>query len=304
MKTLNLTSPETSDIKFEVSHFPDGQQDVRILTPKTELGHYDEEAYWIAKPVTIKSRFNTFQDLELIIAATEALKGLGAGNIKLYIPYLLGARSDRRFKEGGTSYLVEVVAPILNAQGYRNVTTLDAHSDVAAACINDLHVIDNVEFVLFALSKIIANSSPLPASKQALFENLLFISPDGGSLKKIFHVADAVGYQGPVVTCSKLRDWEGKLSRIEVPLLNGQIGRDYFIIDDLCDGGRTFIGIAERLKLISPESKIYLAVTHGVFSAGLDGLLKYFDGIYCTNSYKDLSLIMPGNYKVHQLNVF
>ena len=35
--------------------------------------------------------------------------------------------------------------------------------------------------------------------------------------------------------------------------------------------------------------KTYLIVTHGIFSAGFEELYKHFDGIYCTNSYSDIS---------------
>jgi hypothetical protein len=33
MRILNLAEPETSEIKFEVSRFPDGQQDITITSP-------------------------------------------------------------------------------------------------------------------------------------------------------------------------------------------------------------------------------------------------------------------------------
>ena len=35
MKTLNLTNNKTSDIKFEISRFPDGQQQVKIPLKRT-----------------------------------------------------------------------------------------------------------------------------------------------------------------------------------------------------------------------------------------------------------------------------
>jgi ribose-phosphate pyrophosphokinase len=55
------------------------------------------------------------------------------------------------------------------------------------------------------------------------------------------------------------------------------------IVDDICDGGRTFLEMqktirSERIYLFG--DKIYLVVTHGIFSAGFDELKKHFDGIY------------------------
>jgi ribose-phosphate pyrophosphokinase len=73
------------------------------------------------------------------------------------------------------------------------------------------------------------------------------------------------------------------------------------IVDDICDGGRTFLEIAKTIRSERNISilKIYLVVTHGIFSAGFDELKKHFDGIYCTNSVSDID-----NELVKQLNIF
>jgi len=295
MKTLNLTSLEASDIKFEVSNFPDGQQDIKItsLSVKEEL---DWTKVLSLHPVEIRSRFKSFRDLELILCATKALKRLGVEEIHLFIPYILGARSDRKFVKGGTSYLVDVVAPVINAQHYKTVTTLDAHSDVAAACIERLEVKDNEELVAFALYDL------YPTTWDTTKDNFVVVSPDGGSLKKIYHVVDHMSIGGDIVICSKYRDHEGNLSRVEVPVKDSQVGKDFIIIDDICDGGATFINIAKELKKQFVTGKIYLIVTHGIFSKGFGELAKYFDGIYTTNSYQDL---LPDTKSfVKQLNVY
>lgn len=91
--------------------------------------------------------------------------------------------------------------------------------------------------------------------------------------------------------------------------------KDFIIIDDICDGGATFINIASKIKEyykgFKYEPKIYLIVTHGIFSKGFKELSEYFDGIYCTNSYKNIRLDQPINdilgadsNFVKQLNVF
>ena len=67
MKTLNLVYKEKSDISYEVQRFPDGQQDIIIKTVygKTHIIGWEEEKF------TIKSHFNPFRDLELIICAVK-----------------------------------------------------------------------------------------------------------------------------------------------------------------------------------------------------------------------------------------
>lgn len=62
------------------------------------------------------------------------------------------------------------------------------------------------------------------------------------------------------------------------------------------DGGATFINIAKSIKeqISDYKGKIYLIVTHGIFSKGFEELGKYFNGIYCTNSYKDKNNFTEG----------
>lgn len=317
MITLNLANSEQSDIKFEVSKFPDGQRTLDITSHVTELGFtkHAKDTFWIPAPVQISSRFNNFEDLNLIITANQALKRLGVKEVHLYIPYLLSARADRLFKEGGTSYLVDVVAPILNTQEFESITCMDVHSDVAAACIKNLKESSIGRFGLtkWALSKIY----PGYKGTTDTLKDLVLISPDAGALKKTYKLADQLGYRDEVVVCSKHRDAEGKLTKTVVPMQAYQ-DKDYIIVDDICDGGRTFINIAKEIKpYMGKKATINLIVTHGIFSAGFSELDKYFDGIYYTNSYKDKeeldvnfgdsSSIRQSKFietKLKQLNVF
>ena len=61
----------------------------------------------------------------------------------------------------------------------------------------------------------------------------------------------------------------------------------YVIIDDICDGGRTFVELAKVIKENQSDAKIYLIVTHGIFSAGFNDLNKFFEKIFTTNSISD-----------------
>lgn len=270
MKRLNLSSLENSDIKYKISQFPDGQQDIVITEEKLLL-----QGNNYSPGINIRSRFNSFRDLELIICATKALKRLGVKEIHLYIPYLLGARSDRHFQEGGNSYLVDIIAPIINAQDFESVTVLDVHSDVAAACIKNLKVESNRRLVLWALNDIAKDGT----------SELIALSPDAGAQKKIYKVTEDFKIITDVVTASKQRDIYGKLTKTVVPDI--PLNKDLVVIDDICDGGRTFNNIIAALDS-ERSGKNYLIVTHGIFSAGYDDLFKYFDAIYTTNSVKDI----------------
>ena len=297
MKTLDLTNLENSDIKYKISKFPDGQQSITLDLENT-IFESGEQA------VTIKSRLNSFLDLELIICANQALIELGIKHhtlklkeIALYVPYFIGARSDRKFLVGQSNYLKTVICPIINSQNFDRVTVLDPHSDVLEACLNNFQKITNVNF---------ASASIKDISGYERHDKITLISPDAGALKKIYDVASSIGCSD-VIVANKLRDIKSDSSRIiktEVPGLNHEPGqKNFVIIDDIIDGGRTFVEIAKAIRDIRPKEifndKIYLVVTHGIFSAGFEELEKWFTGIYTTNSVKEID-----NELVTQINVF
>jgi ribose-phosphate pyrophosphokinase len=278
-ETLNLVNPKDSlSCKYEISKFPDGQQSLKVITPINEIN----------KHVTIKSRFNSFQDLELIVCATQALRGIGVKKISLYIPYCLGGRSDRKFSEGGINYIKDVIAPIINSQNYHKVEIMDPHSDVLEACINNFEKVSTNKLIDFVLRDYFRN---VKGVIKIDYIKLLLLSPDAGAYKKIYGVAEYMGYKGDIIVASKYRNIEtGKIEKTIVPFPNNDfLDKDIFIVDDICDGGRTFTEVAKAIKENKKYTgKIYLVVTHGIFSAGFDFLVQYFDGIYTTNSVKDI----------------
>ena len=287
MKILDLVDQEKDgdlNLRYKISKFPDGQQSINL-----DFIHLEDE-------VKISSRLNDFKDLEVILCATAALKNLGVKTIHLYVPYFLGARSDRQFEDGGINYLKDVICPIINSQNYETVTIVDAHSDVLEACIHNYRKIDNIKLVKFALTDI--------DNTNGAREKLILVSPDAGALKKMYHVSEHFGIDKMVIA-NKHRDIKtGKITHTEVPGLTQEPGsKNFVIIDDICDGGRTFLEIAKTIRKEREDSvfndKIYLVVTHGIFSAGFSELKNWIDGIYCTNSVKDVD-----NELVKQLNIF
>ena len=274
VQKLNLVDLENSDIKYKISRFPDGQQSITLDMTDADLPN--------KITVSITSRFNSFKDLEIIIAANQALREFSyVENVKLNVPYFLGARSDRKFEAGTSNYLKTVICPIINAQNFSRVTVLDPHSDVLEACLNNYHKHNNHRLVKDALTKI--------DNKDGAQSRICLVSPDAGAYKKIFDVAKEFNIDN-IVTASKVRDIKtGKILRTEIPTLDQHADLKYVIIDDICDGGRTFIELAKAIKGSRPSAKVYLVVTHGIFSAGFKELSQYFEGIYTTNSYREVA---------------
>jgi len=73
----------------------------------------------------------------------------------------------------------------------------------------------------------------------------------------------------------------GNITRTSItPIVHGG---NAIIVDDICDGGRTFIELAKCLKPAC--DKVYLYVTHGIFSKGLDVFDGLIDHIWTANSF-------------------
>ena len=273
-KTLNLAYPENSQIDFMINRFPDGQQSVTLIVDPAHLTPVREDG------VVIKSRLNTFRDLELIVCATAALRNIGIQSIQLYTPYFMGARSDRRFREGDANYLKQVICPIINSQKFESVTVLDPHSDVLEACLDNFVKINNHDIVKKALTDI--------DNKNNAQERIVLVSPDAGAYKKIFDVARKFKINR-IITATKVRDIRtGKILHTEIPVLDQHEDLKYVIVDDICDGGRTFIELAKAIHDSRPTAEVYLIVTHGIFSNSFYELSKHIKKVYSSNSYSDI----------------
>lgn len=247
-------------IQCESFLFKGGEPHVKI---KTDLSEGDE--------VIITHRINSFNDFGLLLLTIDALQRMGVDMIRLFIPYFPAARQDRVMVPG-EPLSVKVYADILNASGVYNITIFDAHSEVTAAVLNNCTVIPNHHFIDLVT--------------QHLPGDTLLVSPDGGALKKIYKVAEYLEGR-EVVECSKSRDVKtGKLLGFKVYADDLQ-KKDCLIVDDICDGGGTFIGLANELKNKN-AGRLFLAVSHGIFSNGLEELSGHFDKIFTTDSFKEL----------------
>jgi ribose-phosphate pyrophosphokinase len=247
-------------IEYKSFLFAGGEPHIKIST------NFD-----VAAPVTITQRINSFSDLGMICITVDALRRMGVKEIELFIPYFPAARQDRVMIPG-EPLSVKVYADIINAMALASVTVFDPHSEVTPALLNNCVTVSNHEFIKQVIAKI--------------GTEVKLISPDGGALKKIYKVSEFLG-GAEVVECSKSRDVKtGKLSGFKV-YIDDLGGADCLIVDDICDGGGTFIGLAEALKAKN-AGKLYLAISHGIFSKGFSELSKYFEEIFTADSIKEV----------------
>ncbi len=269
------------EVPVTIMRFPAGETGVKITDPEIKL--YDREPLH----VNITCGFETNDDIINLLQLTDAVKRQYWGRnpqIALTIPYFPYARQDRVCNKG-ESLSVKVIADLINSQNYITVYITDAHSEVTPALLNNCVNIklDSAARVLRSIRK--------P-------ENTILVSPDAGANKKVFEFAKINGYEH-VVRADKTREvstgkitgtrvyWEEPYHDIETMSTNYKTsttvtGKDFLILDDICDGGRTFIELAKELKKLT-TGNIYLYVTHGIFTKGMVELAPLFEHIYVSN---------------------
>jgi ribose-phosphate pyrophosphokinase len=127
------------------------------------------------------------------------------------------------------------------------------------------------------------------------FSNYLQVFPDEGAMLR---------YRGDEklnVICNKVRDPQtGHLTGFKIlnpEVIENNPDKPFMVIDDLCDGGGTFAGIASLLNEYNRKKSIY--VTHMVNPKGIKTLTDNYDQVLFTNSYKNwFEDIIPNNVTV------
>jgi ribose-phosphate pyrophosphokinase len=246
-----------------INTFPDGQVHLKI--------DYGREKLERGK---VKCSIRNATDLLLLQLYCSALEHKNTQGIKedkkeLHIPYLMGARFDRVMTKGD-SFDLQVIAKVINDCNFEKVYLYDVHSNVATALIkNSVNVNNN-----FLVSKYIRT-------------NAILICPDAGASKNIERYLKNTTNIVDVVYCIKNRDLNTGKIALKVLEPEKCEGRNCVIIDDLCDGGGTFLAIAEQIK----PRNLTLIVTHGIFSKGTEVLTDEGINIICSDSYQKIEYI-------------
>lgn len=242
---------------FKTTQYPAGEQHIELI---------DEEAAWID---VIIADCRNFNDLMNCLVGKEILDRYegGARYVKWVIPYMPFARHDRRNHEFDGLELTWAIDLANRLQA----KIIDPHSDVAGLLPH------------YTQAQVVEQ-----AVNMGLFDNESIVAvPDVGAIKKvdswIHRIHALVPHEMQAVQCLKKRDpLTGKLSGFQV--LHDVYGRNVTIVDDICDAGGTFMGLAEELRA-KGANELRLLVTHGLFTKGVDKLLNYFDSIWTLDIY-------------------
>lgn len=254
-------------------NFPGGEVGIK-LTSLSEIGWSRCDDHRI----TIKACLKNSDDIMALLLTVDAIRRQNPYcDLELYLPYVPYARQDRHMVEGD-SLSIAVMAQLINSCNFKRVTIYDPHSDVTSALINNVRVISAEE----VFHKI-----------KSSWANTWIVAPDAGAYKKAHRFAQKVNAAG-VLSCSKDRDLAtGEITGMKCDA--DTQGKDLLVVDDICDGGRTFIELA---KALGPHcEKLELAVTHGIFSKGFEVVADVYDTVYTTTSYHGERLSVPDNVK-------
>lgn len=215
--------------------------------------------------VRINAWLKTADAVMQLLLLTDAVRRV-LPNVPLHLnmPYVPYARQDRVCNPG-EALSAKVFCNLINAQAYATVMIADPHSDVVPALLERVSIVDPSVMV----AEVVRQS--------AFAEGVTLLAPDAGARKRVQNMARKLGISH-VAFADKVRDTRtGCISATSVSSDLPQ--QAILVVDDICDGGRTFVELGKVLAEVSTQPR-YLYVTHGIFSKGFDELNLYYQRIF------------------------
>jgi len=172
--------------------------------------------------------------------------------ISLHMPFLPYGRQDKRIANDAT-FALQTFAEIINGMRFSKVTSLDTHSDVAETLINGFKNIFPDRQIRNVVNELNA-------------DDLIPAYPDAGAFDRYYSLDRKIN---SIIVHKERNQLTGYIEKYRID--GESAGKDILIIDDICDGGMTFILMAKELYRQGAKS-VSLYVTHGIFSKGLKPL--------------------------------
>lgn len=186
----------------------------------------------------------------------------------LYVPYLPYGRQDKPVSNQ-TTFNLAMFIKMLQPLNFERVATLDAHNPKALMG----HIINRS--ALEVQLKVLAQVKP---------DHIIY--PDHGAEDRY------LGLNHPSsIVFAKVRDQStGQITGIDYAYPSNKYahvlkpGHKVLIVDDICDGGATFLSIVEKIRKDCEALDVHLFVTHGIFSKGREILEDVGITLHTTNS--------------------
>ena len=227
-------------IKVPITLFPDNSSQVWNIPQEALEG----ETYYIEWDFSHEMEFLHLAQLKTLLNNTNFQK-----QVQLYMPFLPFGRQDKDISNENT-FALHTFAGLINSLRFDKVITLDAHSNLGEKLFNNYKSIKPRKVINKAFSE--SNSN-------------MIVYPDKGSLER--YNLDYLRLESvPIITGNKVRNQE--TGYIEEYTFEGDPkDKKVLIIDDIVDGGMTFILLTRDL-LKSGAKEVNLYCTHGIFSKG------------------------------------
>jgi len=250
------------NIPLKQIRFSDGSSNIKLDIPED----FKPSSYFSISVNNTTPADNYLWEILLVLDAAEA--HFGAINKRiLNLSYLPHARADRRFQIGNSHPLDVFICSVMIF--FDEIHLTDPHSEFYQS-IEYLNFI--VKFQHDCFIEVVRD----------IKSDCVLVSPDKGALNKIYKLQDALAIRGvrtSVIEAEKKRDLEtGRIIETTLPDVD-LCGKIIYIIDDLLDGGGTFIPLSDKLRSAGAK-EINLYVTHGVFAKGLNILKGKIDKLH------------------------
>lgn len=260
-------------VPYKKWNFPGGEIGVKILDVDN-LDQSDVYSIHVEGKPTSEDIFVALNLMDAIRQNTE----IERKNIALYLAYLPYARQDRVCSKGESFALEVFIKTLCSSPDFGTLVVVDPHSEVSEHFLQ-AHLDDEVELVIIPQHKAFRGTN--------LFGNHhydCYIAPDKGALVKLQAAPDLM-FRNKFFLSKERKD--GKVTVLDYTY-DSILGKS-IIIDDICDGGATFVESAKMLRRTQPNmTQLDLYVTHGIFSKGLDELKQHFDTIYVYNNMSEI----------------
>jgi ribose-phosphate pyrophosphokinase len=237
--------------------FPDGTQQCWKL-PKEILEVGEVQIIW---------HYESDTELLPVIQTAELLTTVRLHNgVSLVMPFLPYGRQDKKLSNE-TTFGLSTFLRTLCSFPFKEIITYDVH--------NMVYFKYNPKMFSLHVDKQVQEAIRLSKANLVCF-------PDKGASKRGYNVGSI-----PSFHLSKTRDQlTGNITGMKCDLPLNLEGKTILIVDDICDGGRTFIEAAKVLKDMG-AANVDLYVTHGIFSNGVLVLTERdIRHIYTTDSFK------------------
>ena len=275
MKLLNLINLDKSEVKYNLTRFPDGEPNITITD---ELDRKN--------PIEVVCRISNTDDLFVLLQVGDILDRQEMVWY-LSIKYLMSMRMDR-VMDFNRPFSLKIVCRMISSMNYQVVKVLEPHSYITELLLGSRYEKDEFDY----------------SCHFNVYGNTVIVFPDKGAKDRF---GDMHHSHIKYLSFSKVRDLStGKIKSFEIDkdqlsVLPKLKDYNFVFIDDLCDAGGTFLGELEVLKNEYPSSEYSIIVTHMVNRKGIENLSSKFDKVLFTNSYQDWT-DLPENCEM--INIF